>query len=434
MDAKNRIRKNIVREILRECFPRKLKPNEHFVAFFVKLLLLDPSWGITENLMIGGRANVQKLVKYIISQLENQFTLPMITLKMQFFFTCTLENINKVITSHREDMTRRLKHLKEDIISSKIDRDHSVELLRKKIATYATFISGLGNPLIELALEEAICAVKSILDDDEAKSFSCAPPHTKEAQLEQMNKLVCGIRLFNKESDKGGIGIPDLQVLLERAISAVRDEVQITLLNVMEKVNLLTTVVDKCYVVNETDDKNYTLVTNLAPYMENVHLEHIKDLLILFRQYEVYVRNILEKIDELAERSTGLYISFDLVNEKIRNSLSMRIAVPVAIIFPFFEDLSKLWAGIQDQVVLLWKIHDVLVSLETYTKNVPYNKEFLEDILQKDPSCTDAQRLEETIGCVLKSDNEAVPVFRMENFEIDKLRFQVKYLFLQIEN
>nr|XP_023018288.1 cilia- and flagella-associated protein 206 [Leptinotarsa decemlineata] len=422
MDAASRIRFNIVREIMRECFPRKLKPNEHFVGYFVKLLLMDPNWGITENLM-NSRSNVQKFVQFVISQLEMQNTLHIITLKMQFYFNCTLEHMDTVIFNHRQETLRRLLALKEEICKATLRENPDV--LRKKMAIYVTFVSGLGNPMIDMVYEEAFFAIKSIMNEEEAKEFILAPRNVKESQLELMNKIVCGIRLFNKDSDKGGAGVPNLPDLLDRAVTVVKKEAQFALLKIMETVNLLTTAIDKCYVMIETEDQNYTMVSQIPSNLFGQRLDQSKDILILYRQYELCVRKIMEELDKLEERASNLYGDLDNLLRKIHRTVHMRIAVPVSIIFPLFEELSDLWVNMQNQVILMSKLHDIMISLEVYTKNLEYNKEWLESVLDNQPAVTDAERLEKTANCSLKSTNEEVQVFRIENFQnIDKVRLQ----------
>lgn len=39
MDAYSNIERNIVKEIVRECYPKRIIPNENFVAYFVSIIL-----------------------------------------------------------------------------------------------------------------------------------------------------------------------------------------------------------------------------------------------------------------------------------------------------------------------------------------------------------------------------------------------------------
>lgn len=112
----------------------------------MKLLLLDPNWGITENLL-NSRANVQTLVKHVISELESKDSVKMMTLKMQFYFMWSLDHINNIITNTIKTLINRLTPLKEQImISTIVDDSLDVEKLRRVLVMYMVFKSGLGNP------------------------------------------------------------------------------------------------------------------------------------------------------------------------------------------------------------------------------------------------------------------------------------------------
>lgn len=51
MDAHHNIERNIVKEIMRECYPKKIYPNENFVAYFVST---------THNILIKTKLQVSK--------------------------------------------------------------------------------------------------------------------------------------------------------------------------------------------------------------------------------------------------------------------------------------------------------------------------------------------------------------------------------------
>lgn len=57
--------------------------------------------------------------------------------------------------------------------------------------------------------EEALMALKSILLEEELQDFVKMTKLEKHHQLLQFASLVAGIRLFNKDCDKGGEGMKD---------------------------------------------------------------------------------------------------------------------------------------------------------------------------------------------------------------------------------
>lgn len=57
--------------------------------------------------------------------------------------------------------------------------------------------------------KEAEAALSSIFLETDLKSFLAQTRSQKELQLIELTELVTGIRLFNKDCNKGGAGIED---------------------------------------------------------------------------------------------------------------------------------------------------------------------------------------------------------------------------------
>ena len=53
----------------------------------------------------------------------------------------------------------------------------------------------------------------------------------KERQLQELTMIVTGIRLFNKESGKGGEGIDDLPAILNEAVPATTQNIDVEIQN-----------------------------------------------------------------------------------------------------------------------------------------------------------------------------------------------------------
>lgn len=84
---------------------------------------------------------------FVISQLEDKNDPKLITLEMQFYFTCSLDNMNNVVRRNRANTLNRLARLKNKIIySKKPTSDKEIDNLNKIFVYYITLTSGLGNP------------------------------------------------------------------------------------------------------------------------------------------------------------------------------------------------------------------------------------------------------------------------------------------------
>lgn len=109
------------------------------------MLLLDPKWGITSDFATS-RENVGRFITFVISQLEDKNDPKLITLQMQFYFTCNLENIKNEVKRSRMGILERLVRLKNEIFRMN-NPENEIDNLIKLIVYYITLVSGLGNPL-----------------------------------------------------------------------------------------------------------------------------------------------------------------------------------------------------------------------------------------------------------------------------------------------
>lgn len=57
--------------------------------------------------------------------------------------------------------------------------------------------------------QDALAAFKSVVDEEEVKAFMALFPNDRENRIDQLTKIVSGIRLFNKDCNMGGVGISD---------------------------------------------------------------------------------------------------------------------------------------------------------------------------------------------------------------------------------
>ena len=65
-----------------------------------------------------------------------------------------------------------------------------------------------------------LAALLSVFKTSELESFTGLSRKDKEAQLMEFTRIVTGIRLFNKDCQKGGEGIDDRKFGFQRKIKA----------------------------------------------------------------------------------------------------------------------------------------------------------------------------------------------------------------------
>lgn len=164
-----------------------------------------------------------------------------------------------------------------------------------------------------------------------------------------LTKLVTGVRLFNRDCKKGGHGIENCKLkvfssfivtkkflvpkLIAWATEAINGDLQKVLLFVMERVNMMTTVVDKCYVIKE-NEYGYYVTSEIPPEsFGEADLEYYKDLLLLYRQYELYIRKIIDEVHNISTIVPETIDQLEDILNEIHHTVRYHTAVPVEQVY-----------------------------------------------------------------------------------------------------
>lgn len=97
----------------------------------------------------------------------------------------------------------------------------------------------------------------------------------------------------------------------------------------MDRVNLLASAIAS--VVNFTDDLNYKI--NLPDDITENEFEILKDVLIMNRQQELYVRNLIENLIIVKNSSNELIQYFRKVLDEIHENVQYKTAVSTDLVF-----------------------------------------------------------------------------------------------------
>ncbi|CAG9766797.1 unnamed protein product [Ceutorhynchus assimilis] len=370
--------RNIVKEIMRECNAKKIHVNKNFVLFLTQMLLLDPNWGIDEN-FFQQRENVQCFVKYVIEKIIcKQDSVKVVTLRMQFYFTCSIQNLQYIIDITRMDIKNRLKVLHDDILAhDKVDNRQNIDTLYKKIIYYICFLSGLGNPEVFRVFEEVRVALKSIISDEDLKDFANKSKNEKCIQLEYFMKIVSGIRLFNKYCDKGGQGITNLPYLVAQSLDVLKEKSEDSISFIAKKVNLLVIAVKKSYSFQSSYRSYKMCLQNTLRFNESLRLpdiHYMQNLLVFFKQYEMLVKRIEVHLDVIFNRCDSTLNEIEDLMKTIYDTVYMKIGVLAEIVFPLFEKLWLFWEKFQNETFVIARLNEIMIELFAFSKLTGFHK------------------------------------------------------------
>ncbi|XP_044753995.1 cilia- and flagella-associated protein 206 [Coccinella septempunctata] len=420
------ILKKVVQEISRELVHRNIHIKEIFIRYYAGLLALDPSWGISKS-VLHNRHKIQKFVKYVTMKLANQFDPDIITMKMQLYYNLNCEDRDEMIKKLRSQLTAKLVPLQKDILRVKSVGTADTKLMRKfykKLIYYMALHSGMGNPSHDNVFKEIQTALRSVMTDQEIRDYINRSASDKKERLNEFSELVAGIRLFNRFCGKSGEGIEDVPKMLRKALAAMQQELQKLLLTIMQKVNVLTTILDIHYVPVKIKSNSYEMhFVDMPEGVSMNDVERIKNLLIMYRQYEIFIRQLMSKMTKIEDREEEISEKLKKMYERINDSVQYMIAVPAYQIFPMFRELARVWFRMQDEALLLGKYNDMLVSLAIYAKQIVYpdyerQDWVIEQLLGGYQPETDAERMRAHSGtAIVPSEDPDFKVVRPNQYE-----------------
>ncbi|CAD5116297.1 DgyrCDS5203 [Dimorphilus gyrociliatus] len=379
--------KNIIKEIAQECASKGQTVSETLVAFMVKAVVLDPNneFNVDRTLT---KDDVQKLIRICVDHLLDPRSPSLETVKMQVYFDMNYTSRSEFLAEHRRVLESRMVPVTREITDSRARTREELESLYRKIVSAVLLRSGLGSPVDIGVVREATAALQSVFPQTELGTFMSLTKKDKEKQLYELTMIVTGIRLFNKECGKGGEGIDDLPSILNEAIPATTQNVDVEMEQTLNKAYKYEAIIH--FVQTEIAEKGTCPIDPSS-------LKLFKEALINSRQHEAFLRVILHDIISCAKQVESLEGQLAARLESLQTTVQSKTAVPTAHVYPQFIHLSQIWTAFQDEMVHLSVLSNILVSLEPFvrTQREIFSDEVIQPLLENLEVKSDEDRLKD---------------------------------------
>ncbi|XP_045699537.1 cilia- and flagella-associated protein 206 [Phyllostomus hastatus] len=374
--------KNIIREIGQECASHGEVPSETLVAFMVKAVVLDPSNGFNMDRVLI-KSDVQKLIKLCVGRLLDSKNPSLDTIKMQVYFDMNYTNREEFLEEHHRIVESKLGLVTREITDNRACARDELESLYRKIVSYVLLRSGVGSPTDIKIVRETTAALQSVFPQAELGTFLALSKKEKECHLKELSMIVTGIRLFNRDTGKGGEGIEYLPAILHEAIPATTQHIDSQLQTAQDQAYRYTAILERV-------TKNPLMSTELQTYM-------LKEAVYNVRQYEIFLQIILSEIITSAQEVEMMTKQLGAQLEQLKMIVNAKTAVPTSQVFPIFIELSNLWTGLQDETVLIGILTNLTTNLERFlgTHEVLFPEKVIQDLLGEVTVKTDMDRLKE---------------------------------------
>ncbi|XP_063237820.1 cilia- and flagella-associated protein 206 isoform X2 [Bacillus rossius redtenbacheri] len=395
--------KTVAQEVVRHCLSKGIHVTEECAEFVLKLLLSDPSSDFSSGVPIN-EDDLKHLMKLCVSKLTSEKdSLSLATIKMQVYFNTNYASREDAASRSREETRARASPLVKEIVETgAADCRAELEGLYRRLVMAVVLCSGLGHPASPGVLKEATAALQSVFPLSELSQFLSLGRRDRERQLAELTQVVTGIRLFNRDCQKGGDGIDDLPSVLQRALTSAHGGLEGGLRELMGRASVLTAAVDAGW---------RGLALTGRARVSWAEVERCRDALLLARQQEVYLRRLLADVESSQSCVEELLVGLQATLLQIHGSVRYRTAVPTVEVYPNFIKLSDIWCGLQDEMAVLTGISSVMWSLHDYAEALDgIDDALLRSMLGDELVLSDEARLQASMGALIDQAGMACPV------------------------
>ena len=193
----------IVQDICSQCQKKGFIVSQQLASFYAKTLLIQEQRD-TEGAVELGQAQVQNVVATAVSRLTQSDSASLETFKMQ---AAVLSQQQDAVNQQRTEMVQH-RAKSQQLLTEVCNRGGNHAKVFGDMVLYILHETGLYNASNkELVQKETMTALESVIPRQSIESFVAQSDVEKMKQLDELWKIVWGIRIFNRETHKGGAGV-----------------------------------------------------------------------------------------------------------------------------------------------------------------------------------------------------------------------------------
>ena len=331
--------RRIIDEIANRCLEAGTAVSTTLAAFVAKSAVLenhDANYNLDHGM---SPTAVQGLVDECVSRLLEPNCPRMDTIRMQVAFDLafveTEEGLEERKLATQKSIQRQIAAICDTAEGGMTETEKVNTVHRKAFELLLAHSAPLHSEAEESQLNEReiAAALDSVFPRVGVKPFLQLGKREMALQLEELTTIVLGIRLFNKEMGKGGIGISDTL--------AVSTQLADSLLHRLNKehqvVHHACEEYAVCLTVQDEDAKGKNERGRMMDELANK------------RQYLTYLSNVRDQVGSIETTLAQHAQVFDRVVNELQACVSSRATVPKEEIYPKFDLAARAWLEIDQQ-------------------------------------------------------------------------------------
>lgn len=304
-------------------------------------------------------AELQMLIERATIRLCERDSPPIETIKMQAEFDSTYVLMEEALESERREKGSQTKLLIDNVLraAAKANNYETMNAVYREIYSFLAKMSPANKEEEEIA-----AAMESVFPRIGLKSFVQLTAEEKRGQLQELVRLVTGIRLFNREMGKGGARLDRVESLASNKVNDLRDILQAETAEQHALAMRYQETLVYCH-LRSPEGVSTQQTTRWAQELANR------------RQYCAYLSSLAEDLAASGQRIDAQRQSFSNQIKQLKGLVQGRASVPKDQVYPKFDAIAAAWFDLDAQLKIVKARTEALETLhrfrESYQPTLP---------------------------------------------------------------
>uniref|UniRef100_A0A7S1PFX1 Cilia- and flagella-associated protein 206 n=1 Tax=Percolomonas cosmopolitus TaxID=63605 RepID=A0A7S1PFX1_9EUKA len=261
------------------------------------------------------------------------------------------------------DLRQQIQLSQDDYLKTHLFKSEKLidEIIKKKeeaevfgdIVLFILHETRLLNDSTERIEKETMTALESVIPRNFIHSFITQDEEEKKNQLYDLWKIVWGIRLFNKASDKGGAGIHRLTIHDPQSFPPLMQQLE-------QHMDELAPLVDKYATVLQHVSSGKS--SNADP--DRLRQEYTNK-----RQIMAFLKQIHKQLNQMGQQSNDIQDAMLQTIDNVHQIVNQRTSVPKSTIYPLFINLAESWLSTDSIQNQFTQLEAMINELQKHSEN-----------------------------------------------------------------
>jgi len=310
------------------------------------------------------------LVDLTISRLQQTAQPSLNTIKLQIGYDSAYVKQEVQRQQNITNLSHESNRLIDEIVSFEPRSGNDFEgitILYKKIFNYLLYKNKqhiIGNyskikltPSVQNTIErEVAAALESVLPRAGLRPFVSLTTPEKVAQLCELSNIVIGIRLFNRDIGKGGVGLESFNEIINHDARTLIQDLNGEVGEVMEQ------------------SDRYTMFFNVLNDLPNPGaeelIEHYKQELTYKRQFLIYLLELKSDVQISEQNIEGLQAKYQKEIKELKDLIGNKSSIPKDQVYPKFDSLSQIYSQLLEEKNLAYLRQDLFQVLLEFKQSM----------------------------------------------------------------